>query len=316
MRSREGFGVIETCAAHVALDGQGWPGELGIYDDRLLPGLTRLATAIREDGALGLVQIFHGGVRAPSSLTGTQPWSASEFEAPGAERPRAATEADIERVIGQFRAAAGRAHAAGFAGVELHGAHGYLLSQFLSATMNQRTDGWGGSLEGRARLIRETTRAVRSAVPRSFVVGVRLSPEDRLNARGLDLDESLQVARWLAEDGADFIHASLWDWKHNTKKRPDQHALPLFRAALPGDVALVAAGAVWTRSDAEAVLGKGASAVAVGRAAIANPDWASRMADPAWEPRRPPLTHSELGDRGLNPTFASYMRAWKGFVAD
>jgi 2,4-dienoyl-CoA reductase-like NADH-dependent reductase (Old Yellow Enzyme family) len=316
MRARGGFGVVETCAAHVGRDGQGWAGELGIYDDVLLPGLRRLATTIAGDGALGLVQIFHGGVRAPSSLTGEQPWSASSFEAKGAEIPRPATTEDLSRVLGQFGAAAARAEAAGFRGVELHGAHGYLLCQFLSATMNTRDDGWGGSLAGRARLVREATRAARAAVKPGFLVGVRLSPEDFGNARGLDLDESVQVARWLCEDGADFIHLSLWDASKNTTKRPEVHAVTLFRAALPHDVPIIAAGGVWTRAEALALLEKGASAVALARAAIANPDWPLRFADLAWEPRRPPLTTAELGERGLSPKFASYMRNWKGFVAD
>ncbi len=314
MRARGGFGVVETCAAHVAKGAQGWPGELGVYDDHLLPGLERLATMIRERGALGIAQLFHGGQRAPSSITGEQPWSAVAGAAPGAERSRAATAEDIRRVIAQFRNAAVRTHSAGFAGVELHGAHGYLLCQFLSA-MNTRTDGWGGSLEGRARLAREAMRAVRSAVPEPFVVGVRLSPEDHGNARGLDLDESIQVARWLCDDGADFIHLSLWDGRNNTKKRPTEHAIPLFRAALPRDVVIVAAGGVWTRSDAETLLDKGASAVALGRVAIGNPEWPSRAADPRWEPRRPPFSLAELRERGLNAKFAEYMRNWQGFVA-
>jgi 2,4-dienoyl-CoA reductase-like NADH-dependent reductase (Old Yellow Enzyme family) len=316
MRARGGFGIVETCAAHVADDGRGWPGELGIHHDRLLPGLRRLASALTREGALGIVQLFHGGLRSPSALIGQSPWSATDFQAAGADRARAATEADLLRVIGQFRDAAARAHAAGFDGVELHGAHGYLLCQFLSATMNTRADGWGTSLEGRARLLRETLRAVRGAVPRRFVVGVRLSPEDFGNAQGLDLDESLQVARWLCEDGADFIHLSLWGGRRNTTKRPDEHPVPLFRAAVPRDVALVAAGGVWTRADAEALLEKGADAVAVGRAAIANPDWATKVADASWEPRRPPLTIAELRERGLGDAFARYMRSWKGFVAD
>ncbi len=315
VRARGGFGVIETCAAHVARDGQGWPGELGVFDDALLPGLRRLAAALHDDGALAFVQIFHGGVRAPSSLIGQQPWSATGIEQPGAERPRAATEEDLGRVVACFGEAAARAHAAGFDGVELHGAHGYLLGQFLSS-LNTRTDGWGGSLEGRARLVRACVRAARAAVPAGFVVGIRLSPEDRGNARGLDLDESLQVARWLAEDGVDFLHLSLWDVSKNTRKRPEQHPLPLFREAVPREVPLVVAGNIWTRAEAEAMLDRGAAAVAIGRAAIANPDWASRVAEPGWEPRRPPLTVAELGERGLSPTFAAYMRNWKGFVAD
>ncbi len=318
MRAHGGFGVIESCAAHVARDGQGWEGELGIFDDAQLPGLERLAGELRAAGALGFVQLFHGGVRAPAALIGEAPWSASAvaISSDSSDLARPATLADIERVIGQFRDGAVRAHAAGFDGVELHGAHGYLLGQFLSATMNQRTDAWGGSLDGRAKLVRETLRAVRKAVPASFTVGVRISPEDFGNARGLDLDESLDVARWLAADGADFVHLSLWNSKRNTRKRPEEHAVPLFRAALPADVALVVAGDVWTRDDAEALLAMGASAVAVGRAAIVNPAWARDVATPGWEPRRPPVTLAELRSFGLSETFATYMRQWKNFVTD
>jgi 2,4-dienoyl-CoA reductase-like NADH-dependent reductase (Old Yellow Enzyme family) len=317
-RARGGFGSIATCASHVALDGQGWAGELGIFDDRLIPGLTRVASMLKQHGSLGFVQIFHGGVRAPSALTGQQPWSASAFteSTPGFEAPRAATEEDIQRVIGQFRDAAVRAHKAGFEGVELHGAHGYLLGQFLSRTMNLREDGWGGSFENRARLLRETLRAVRAAVPAPFVVGVRISPEDRGQTRGVDLDESLQLARWLADDGLDFLHISLWDVTQPTRKRPAEHPVPLFRAVLPRAIPLVVAGNVWTRQDADAQLALGADGVALGRPAIGNPEWPLRAMDPSWQPDRPPFSVDQLIAQGLNPTFAGYMRRWTGFVRD
>ena len=316
MRARGGFGVVETCAAHVSVDGKAWPGELGVYADGLLPGLRKLAFVLAGHGALGVVQLFHGGLRSSRSITGVRPWSASDSDAAGDERARPATEDDLARAVAQFRDAAARCAAAGFAGVELHGAHGFLFGQFLSVTMNKRTDAWGGSLTGRARLVRETMRAVRAAVPERFLVGVRLSPEDHGNAVGLDLDESLQLARWLCEDGADFIHLSLWDVFRNTRKRPHQHPLPLFREVIPRKVVLVAAGGVWTRGDAERVLDEGADAVAIGRAAIANPEWPLDIANSRWEPRRPPLTVAELRARGLNERFANYMRNWAGFVAE
>lgn len=317
MRADGGFGVVATCASHVAKDGQGWDGELGNFSDAHLPGLTRLAKSLTSSGAIALTQLFHGGVRADSSLTGERTWSASEFaeDKPGFVPPRAATEDDIERVLGQFVAAAKRAEAAGFHGVELHGAHGYLLSQFLSVTMNLRTDAWGGDIAGRARLIREAMRRVRAATSPKFLVGVRLSPEDYFQARGLDLDESIQVAKWLAEDGASFVHLSLWSAEKNTKKYPDQHAVPLFRAAIPKAIPIIAAGSVWTRADADALLARGADAVALGKSAILNPDWAKRASDAAWEPKRPPVTLAELQERGLSLKFAEYMKAWKGFVA-
>ena len=316
LRARGGFAVVETCAAHVAEDGQAWRGELGVFADRLLPGLARLAGTLADCGALGIVQLFHGGLRADPQLTGGTTWSASATEESGLSVPRPATEVDIRGVIGRFRDAAVRANAAGFAGVELHGAHGYLLGQFLSATQNRRTDEWGGSWENRARLLRATLRAVRSAVPGSFLVGVRLSPEDRGQAQGLDIDDNVVLSRWLVDDGADFIHLSLWDGANKSTKHPDVHPLSLFRKAVEDRVVLVAAGNVWTRADAEALLRQGADAIALGRAAIANPDWPLRIADATWEPRRPPLTRAELRERGLSEGFAGYMRRWKDFVAD
>jgi 2,4-dienoyl-CoA reductase-like NADH-dependent reductase (Old Yellow Enzyme family) len=313
-RAEGGFGVVITCAAHVALDGQGWPGELGIFDDAQLPGLHRLATGIKTHGAIALAQIFHGGARAPRDLTGSVPWSASAMPDDPA-LPRAATEADIERVISQFRDAAIRAHTAGFDGVELHGAHGYLLGQFLSATQNQRSDDWGGSLEARARLLRTVFREVRNAVPKSFVVTVRISPEDYGNAKGLDLDENLTLAKWLVQDGIDALHVSLWDAFLPSHKRPAERTISLFRAALPSDVPLMIAGKVWTPKEAEDCLLAGADAVALGRAAIANPSWPNDARTASYAPKTPPLTRAELRDRGLSDPFIDYMSRWKGFVA-
>lgn len=314
-RAAGGFGIVETCASHVTLDGQGWPGELGIYSDAMLPGLTRLATTLSAKGALGIVQLFHGGVRSPQKLTQLRAFSASELP-DDPENPRAATPEDIKRTIAAFRDAAVRAHRAGFAGVELHGAHGYLLCQFLSRTQNRRTDEWGGTIEGRARLIREATRAVRAAVPDSFLVGVRLSPEDIGNAKGLDLDESVTVARWLAEDGIDFLHLSMWQAQRNSLKRPDEHALPLFRAACPEPVRLFVAGSVWTSEDAQKLLDKGADAVAMARAAIMNPDWPLLAKEPSFTPRRGPLPAAELRQLAVSEGFVNYLRNFKGLVAD
>ena len=308
-RARGGFGTVTTCASHVAKDGQGWRGELGIFDDAQLPGLTTLAADLRAAGATSFMQLFHGGLRADPQVSGSEPWSAVV-----GPTWRAGTTAEIERVVVQFGDAAVRASKAGFDGVELHGAHGYLLCQFL-ASDNQRTDGWGEALEGRARLVREVTREVRRRTPAGFTVMVRLSPEDFAQAKGLDLDESLQTASWLAEDGADGIHISLWKSLANTKKRPEQHAITLFREALPADVRLIAAGSIWTRAEAESLLERGVDAVALGRSAIVNPDWPRRIVDPSWTPDRPPVTVEQLRARGIGASFAEYMRNWKGFIA-
>ena len=312
-RAAGGFAIVETCAAHVSQDGKGFAGQLGVWGDHQLPGLTRLATDLAAHGALPLVQLYHGGVRSPSALTGQQPWSASSFDEakPDFERPRPATAADLARVHADFVAAAQRSARAGFAGVELHAAHGYLFSQFLSSEMNTRDDEWGGSLANRARLLRDVARSVRAACPAPFILGVRLSPEDFGHARGLDLDESLEVAAWLAEDGVDFVHLSLWDVHRNTAKYPDQHAVPLFRRVLPDDVRIIVAGKLWTRDDAEAMLGRGADIVALGRSAILNPDWPKQIEDPGFTPERGPLTRAELHALAISDGFVTYLERFK-----
>ena len=314
-RSEGGFGVIETCATHVALDGQGWPGELGIFDDSLSPGWRRLANAIHDDRALLIAQTFHGGARAMPTKDGLAPWSCSAV-GEGENAVRQGTPEDFERTIEDFAQAARRVAEAGGDGVELHGAHAYLLCQFLSTAMNRRTDEWGGSLENRARMIRQVMQATRAAVPDDFVVGVRLSPENYSSTRGLDIDESITVAQWLCEDGADFIHISLWDARENSKKYPDAHPARLFRDALPSQVPLITAGYIWSVDDALRQLDHGADAVALGRAAIANPAWPQRVVQDGRAPTRPPLTPGQLGDRALSDRFVDYMRRWPGFVED
>ncbi|UJR84058.1 NADH:flavin oxidoreductase [Sandaracinus amylolyticus] len=314
-RAEGGFGLIETCAAHVSQDGKAWPGELGVHDDAMLPGLRRLAARIKNAGAVASVQLFHGGLRATPSVSGLPTWSASAHEEPGTVTPRAGTEEDIARVIEDFASAARRCAEAGFDAVELHGAHGYLLSQFLSSVYNRREDRWGGPLENRARLIREVLRAVRAAAP-GLALAVRLSPEDFGQAKGIDLDETIEVARWLAADGMEVLHLSLWRSALSTKKRPESHPTTLFREALGERVKIVVAGQIWTREEGEAQLAKGADAIALGRSAIANPEWPRIVHGlEQGELRTPPVTEDELRARALSEGFVRYMRNWKGFVA-
>lgn len=323
-RAAGGFGVIETCAAYVAQDGKAWPGQLGIDRDDRVPRLQELAAGLRAHGALSVVQLFHGGARAPAAVSGSEPWSATAIDEPAAgnERSRAATVEDIARTIDAFRDAALRAHRAGFDGVEVHGAHGYVLCQFLSATLNTRDDRWGGPpLEHRARFLREVVRAIRGAVPATFLVGVRLSPENYAAVTGLDLDESATVAGWLAEDGVDFLHASLWDHTQPARKYPDENPYDRLRRAVPAALPIVAAGRFWTPPEVAAWFGRArtpsaAAPIALGRAAIVNPDWPLLAAQPGWEPRRPPLSVAELGELAVSPVFANYLRRWKGFVRD
>ncbi len=317
-RARGGFGIVTTCAAHVSRDGQGWDGELGVFEDSLLPGLKRLASALRSEGAVSLVQIFHGGVRAPSRLTGQQPFSASVFEldTKDFEVPREATVEDIERTIAAFAAAARRCAEAGFDGVEIHGAHGYLITQFLGTSSNTRTDEWGGSLENRARFLRRIVAATREATPTDFLVGVRISPE--VADQGVELDDSLKVARWLADDGVDFVHVSNWDSFKAPAAHPESKKMlsTWFREAVGADMPLIATGGVWTPAEADLVLSHGADMVGVARAAIGNDSWPHTATRPDWEPARPPYAPEHLRSSALSERMIDYMRLWPGFVTD
>ena len=315
MRAAGGFGVIESCATHVSLDGQGWQGEWGVFDDAHVPDWQRAAATMHGHGSLLLAQLYHGGARALRT-DGRQPWSASTQGDTDSTFIAEGTEEQLVNTIAAFADGAARVAAAGGDGIELHAAHGYLLSQFLSTDFNRRQDSWGGSLENRSRLVLECLRAVRQRVPASFIVGVRLSPENWSQLKGLDLDENVQVAQWLCESGADFIHLSLWDASKNTSKRPEQHAARVFRDALPSRVPIITAGNLWTRDDAEAQLDHGATAVAIGRAAITTPDWPHRVARDGGLALRPPVTSQQLLDRALSPSFVKYMDRWPGFVLD
>ncbi len=318
-RAKQNFGMIITCAANVSADGQGWKGELGIYDDKYLQGLTRLAKGIQAYGSLAVVQIFHGGARSPQDLISTQPWSASAHIMPHAKVPvevRAATVEDINRVIADFVTAAKRAELAGFDGVELHGAHGYLLHQFLSTATNHRTDEWGGSFENRNRLLRTVLQKIKAVVKKDFLVGIRISPEDKYSFQGIDFEESVALSKLLAQDGADYIHLSPWEATKKPEKYStgDKALITYFREAIP-ETPILVAGKIWTRADAELVIDLGADIAAIGMAAIGHADWPSLVKENTNEPSRMPFTVEHLHKQELSAPFIEYMKRWKGFVS-
>jgi 2,4-dienoyl-CoA reductase-like NADH-dependent reductase (Old Yellow Enzyme family) len=320
-RAKEGFGIIITCAAHVSFDGQGWVGELGIFDDKHIEGLTRLANGIHEHNSLGIVQIFHGGARSPESTTGLQPWSASAHTMNISKTPvevREGTLQEIENTIHAFVAAAERAYQSGFDGVELHGAHGYLLHQFISTDTNKRTDEWGGTFENRIKLLRTILQKIKNKLPSTFIVGVRLSPEDKYTFKGIDFDESLQLAKILADDGADYIHISPWDALKKPEKylHDEKTMITYFREALPLDIPIMVAGEIWTGTDAEKAIQLGADFVALGKAAIGIPDFPTKAKDANFIPQKPPYTVQHLKEADLSDTFISYMKRWQGFVEE
>ncbi len=312
-RAKGGFALTMTCAAHVQRVGQGFPGQLGVFGDEHLPGLTRLAAQIKDYGSLAVVQLHHAGMRSPQDLIGEAPHCPSDNEE---FRARALTLTEVEQLRDDFISAAVRCERAGFEGVELHGAHGYILAQFLSPEVNQRTDRYGGSLENRARIIHEIIDGVRAATGPDFSLGLRLSPE----RFGLKLAEIIEVTRNILADGKiDYLDMSLWDYAKEPMEAEFQgRTLMSYFSELPrGQVRVGCAGKVMTPDDARLCLERGMDFVMLGRAAILHHDYPQRLAaDPAFEPVKTPVSPEHLRAEGLGPSFVKYMATWKGFVEE
>ncbi|MEI8240215.1 MAG: NADH:flavin oxidoreductase [Actinomycetota bacterium] len=313
MRAQGGFGITMTAATHVQPAGQGFAGQLGIFSDDHLPGLSRLAEGLNVTGTVSYAQLHHAGNRAPADVTGAQPVCPSDDPETGA---RALTLEEVHEVRDAFVAGAVRAERAGFHGVELHGAHGYLLCQFLSAEINHRTDEYGGSLENRSRLIFEIVDGIRAACGPDFALAVRLSP-DRF---GMRTSEIVQVYEQLVATGnVDLIDMSLWDVSRSADEPgfDDRTLMELFASIPRGEVRLGVAGKIHTPADVQRVIEHGVDIAVLGRVAILHHDYPQRMkADPAFEPRRAPVTREVLLSEGVSPSFAEYLAGTFRFVAD
>ena len=279
----------------------------GIYHEIL-----EEASAIKAENSLAAVQLHHAGMRSPEGLIGSKPVAPSDDAETGA---RALSTAEVEQLIEDFIAAAERSQKAGFDGVEIHGAHGYILCQFLSAETNRRDDRYGGSLENRARVIREIIAGIRARCRPGFNLGLRLSPE----RFGIQIAEARDLAEALMLGGElDYLDMSLWD----AFKEPADEAfkgrslMSWFTDLQRGGTRLGVAGKVMTPQQAVACLDTGVDFVLLGRAAILHHDYPDLLkADPGFEPISIPVTREHLRREGLGAAFIDYMNTWKGFVS-
>lgn len=313
-RAEGGFGLVMTAAAQVSPAGQAWPGQLATHGDVHLPGLERLAGALAKAGAVSAVQLHHGGEKASRELAGgvlLAPWD------DGDKGVRAMTTGEVEQVVADFIAAAVRCEKAGIQGVELHGAHGYLLCQFLSTARNRRTDRYGGSFENRTRIFREIIAGIRAATGPDFQLGLRLSPEKY----EYPMADSLQLAQDMLTSGQlDYLDMSLWD----SFKIPDDepyHAAPLvdWFARLPrSGTRLGVAGKLFDARQAQDCLERGVDFVLIGRGAILHHDYPRQvMANPDFVSRRFPVSRAYLEGESLGPAFVDYLATgWRNYVSD
>ncbi len=312
MRAEGGFGLTMTCAAHVQARGQGFPGQMGVFGDEHIEGLTRLAKGIKAHGSVASLQLHHAGNRSPKDLV-------SEVVCPSDDPDtgaRALTLKAVEELRDDFITAAKRAEKAGFDGVEVHGAHGYIILQFLSPEINKREDRYGGSLENRARLMFEIIDGIRAACRPDFQIGLRLSPE----RFGVKLAEIREVAgKVLAEGKIDFLDMSLWDYaKEPVEEEFKGRTLMSYFTDLPrGKVLLGAAGKIMSAADAVKVIEAGCDFVMIGRGAILRHDFPERVrADADYVSPALPVTVAHLRAEGLGDEFVKYMQGWKGFVSE
>lgn len=202
-----GVGLIISSHAHVRPEGFAVRGQLGVDRDDCIPGLARMAGAAHDNGGRIVLQLAHGGVLAGTQLTGHPAFAPSQEGGPEKTRRREMSQADIADTVKAYGEAALRAKRAGFDGVQVHAAHGYLLNQFLSPWFNRRTDQYGGSIENRARIILEILASIRGAVGGEYPVLVKINSEDFLEG-GLTREDSQLAAILIAKAGADAIELS------------------------------------------------------------------------------------------------------------
>jgi 2,4-dienoyl-CoA reductase-like NADH-dependent reductase (Old Yellow Enzyme family) len=205
--AKGGVGLIITGHAYIQKDGQAGPRQLGIYKDELIPGLRTITQAVHERSGKIILQLAHAGFYAHSALTGHTPLAPSNIDGLSKKPRKEIRIQDIKEIVNSFGEAARRAKEAGFDGVQIHSAHGYLLSQFLSPFYNQRTDEYGGTIYNRSRILIEVLATIRNVVGRNFPILVKLNSQD-CSAGGLTLKDSMRVGAMLSERGIDAIELS------------------------------------------------------------------------------------------------------------
>ena len=283
LRSGE-VGAVITAAANVQEIGKGWEGELGVYSDIHLDGLSKLASTIKKKGTKAILQIFHAGRMTDNKiLRGEQPVapSAVKAERPDAIVPRELSESEILQLIEDFKRATVRAIKAGFDGVEIHGANTFLIQQFFSPHSNRTSDRWGGSVEKRFTFINQLVDSIIHTVNNyahaPFIVGYRFSPEEH-ETPGIRFKDTLYLVKQLANKNIDYLHVSLNDYKRISMSHEykEKTILEYIHETINEKVPLIGIGDVRTREDAENVV-QHSELIGLGRILLSEPHWVNKV---------------------------------------
>ncbi|AYM99116.1 NADH-dependent flavin oxidoreductase [Chryseobacterium sp. 3008163] len=322
-----GVGLVITGCTHVMANGIGFTHEFAGYDDTFLPSLTKLANAAKSGGAPAILQMFHAGNKAiPGLIPDGEVVSASAVSSgpillsDKENLPKELTENEILETIKAFGETTRRAIEAGFDGVEIHGAHGFLLQNFISPFFNKRNDQWGGSLENRLRLsleiVREVKKVVSDYADRPFLIGYRISPEE-MPQKTYGLQDTFILIDKLIEENIDYLHFSLLDavnQKPIDSEFSDEPISVVLNNYVNDRVLVLVAGGMTTPSMADQVLDYGISMVAIGRTLVINPDWVELVESGQEEKIDSNLKLDTVEDKKIPSKLMAIFEALKGWV--
>jgi 2,4-dienoyl-CoA reductase-like NADH-dependent reductase (Old Yellow Enzyme family) len=278
-RSRN-VGLVIVEHSFVAQSGRASSTQLGIHNDGLIPGLTQLVDAVHRNDAPVAIQLNHGGGTSSSEITGVRPLAPSAVMHPrrGKEIPEELSESEIEDIIIDYKNAARRAINAGFDAVEIHGAHGYLLSQFLSPITNKRRDDYGGTLENRARLSCTIIEEMKRDLGSNSIILYRLGADD-IYPGGMPLSEGVKAGRMIADSGVNIIDISggIGGGGMDDLKGPGYFVPHAAAVKEVVEIPVIGVGGIQTAAEADQIIRSGkVDLVAIGRAILEEPEWAKQ----------------------------------------
>jgi 2,4-dienoyl-CoA reductase-like NADH-dependent reductase (Old Yellow Enzyme family) len=316
-----GVGAVITACANVLPGGQVFKTAIGADQDSHIPGLRQLAKTIQAEGAKAILQLFHAGrIGTPANSEDGQLISASAVaaEREDAVTPRAMTETEIQNMIEAFGQATRRAIEADFDGIEIHGANGYLVQQFLSPHANVRTDQWGGTPEKRMAfplaVINSVKQAIANYAKPPFVIGYRFSPEEK-EETGYTLENALQFVDVLAEQNLDYLHVSLRDfWQGSFREIEDtEPTILLVQNRVGSRVPVMGVGGLSSPQDVVAALDTGVPFVSLGHALIMEPQWVEKVANDQEDQIRTTLPRTAQKELAITDHFMEDLGKFPGW---
>lgn len=281
----KGVSMVVTACTYVTPDGKGFKGEFGADTDEMIPSLRKLASAIKEQGAKAILQIFHGGRECPPELVPNgEIVSASDVpsERGNAKAPRPLSGDEVETIIAAFGETTRRAIEEGFDGVEIHGANGYLIQQFFSPHSNRRDDKWGGSLEKRLAfplaVVDEVKKVTAKYAKEPFIIGYRFSPEEP-ETPGITMADTLLLIDALADKNLDYLHVSLNDFWSKPKRgiEDERPRMEIIQERAGQKVPVIGVGSLYSADDVLKAFDTGVPLIALGRELIIDPDWVEKI---------------------------------------